>query len=150
VWEQQGGRRGEEEVRGRAKPIAVAAGLWVGLQVSVKHIRYMCILTYRGGPLQGLLCGPAGPGQCHQNVSYWTLNSILNDIVLTSGYAEDLGNACLDLWGSEEGSEEEGEAAGPAEPIASARGLWVGIQASAKYMRYMCIRTYTEGSLLGS
>jgi len=52
--------------------------------------------------------------------------------------------------GSEEGGKEEGEVGGPAKPIASARGLWVGLQALVKHMRYICIRTYAEGSLLGS
>jgi len=50
---------------------------------------------------------------------------------------------------SGEGGEEEGEVGGPAQPISSARGLWVGLQASAKHTRYMCIRTYMGGSLLG-
>jgi len=57
--------------------------------------------------------------------------------------------ACV-CGGSEEGGKEEGEVGGPAKPIAGARGLWVALQASVKHMRYMCIRTYAEGSLLGS
>jgi len=57
--------------------------------------------------------------------------------------------ACV-CGGSEEGGKEEEGGRGPAKPIAVARGLWVGLQASAKHMRYMCIRTYTEGSLPGS
>ena len=35
---EEGGKE-VEEVRGTAKPIAVAGGLWVGPQVSVKHTR---------------------------------------------------------------------------------------------------------------
>jgi len=51
--------------------------------------------------------------------------------------------------GSEEGSEEERGVGGPAKPIAGARGLWVGLQALVKHMRYMCIYI-CGGSLLGS
>ena len=35
---EKGGKE-EQEVRGTAKPIAVAGGLWVGPQASVKHMR---------------------------------------------------------------------------------------------------------------
>jgi len=46
---------------------------------------------------------------------------------------------------SREGGEEGGEVGGPAQPISGARGLWVGLQALVKHMRYMCIRTYMGG-----
>ena len=41
VWGQRGRPRGGGEVQGLAGPIAVAGGLWVGLQASVKYIRYV-------------------------------------------------------------------------------------------------------------
>jgi len=47
----------------------------------------------------GLLQGPVEPGQGCRVVSYWTLNDMMNDMILTSGYAEDLGNVCLHVWG---------------------------------------------------
>jgi len=47
----------------------------------------------------GSLCDPVEPGQGRQIVSYWTLNNTLNDIVLTSGYAEDLVDVRLGVWG---------------------------------------------------
>jgi len=47
----------------------------------------------------GSLRGLAEPGQGHQVVSYWTLNNMLNDMVITFRYAEDLGNVRLDVWG---------------------------------------------------
>jgi len=57
------GSSDEEEVRGPAKPIAGARGLWVGLQVSVENTRYMCIRTYTEESLPGSLCSPADLGQ---------------------------------------------------------------------------------------
>ena len=42
-----------EEVRGPAKPIAVAHGLWVRRQMSVEHTRYMYMRTYTEELLQG-------------------------------------------------------------------------------------------------
>jgi len=60
----EGGEEGED-VQGPAKPIAGACGLWVRLQVSVEHMRYMCICTYMEESLPGSLCSPADPGQGH-------------------------------------------------------------------------------------
>jgi len=57
----------------------------------------------------GLLQGLVEPGQGHRIVSYWTLNDMMSDTVLTSGYAEDLGDVCLDVWEQQRGSEEEEE-----------------------------------------
>jgi len=45
------------------KPIAVAGRLRVGLQVSGKHVRHMCIRTYMKESLLGSLHSPAEPGQ---------------------------------------------------------------------------------------
>jgi len=55
--------RGSEEVGGPVKPIAVAGGLRVGLQVSVKHVRHICIRTYMKESLPGSLYSPVEPGQ---------------------------------------------------------------------------------------
>jgi len=66
AWTRGGSKEGGEdegEVRGPVKLIAGAHGLWVRLQVSAKHIRYICIPTYMEGLLLGSLWGPAGPGQ---------------------------------------------------------------------------------------
>jgi len=48
-----------EEVGGPVKPIAVVGGLRVGLQVSGKHVRHMCIRTYMKESLLGSLRGLA-------------------------------------------------------------------------------------------
>jgi len=82
----------------------------------------------------GSLRGPVEPGQGCCIVSYWTLNNIMDDMVLTSGYAEDLRNVRLRVWG-QQGRRQGGRGVrGPAKLIAVARGLWVGLQASAKHM----------------
>jgi len=44
------------------------------------------------------LRGPVEPGQGRRVVSCWTLNNMMNDIVLTSGYAQDLGDVRLGVW----------------------------------------------------
>jgi len=53
------GSEEEEEVQGPAKLIAIVGGLWVGLQVSVEHMRYMCIHTHMVESLPGSLYGLA-------------------------------------------------------------------------------------------
>jgi len=55
-------------------------------------------LHIHGGVPMGSLRGPAEPGQGRRVVSCWTLNNTMNDTVLTSGYAEDLGHVRLDVW----------------------------------------------------
>jgi len=95
----------------------------------------------------GLLQGPVEPGQGRRVVSYWTLNDMMNDTVLTSGYAEDLGDVRLDVWEQRRGWARRRR---KSKPIAGTRGLWVGLQVSVEHMRYMCLRTYTEESLPGS
>jgi len=47
----------------------------------------------------GLLHSRAEPGQVHRVVSCRTLKDTLNDIILTSGDAENLENVYLDVWG---------------------------------------------------
>jgi len=94
----------------------------------------------------GLLQGPVEPGQGRHVVGYWMLNNMMNDMVLTSGYAEDLGDVCLDVWEQRRGWARRRKS----KPIAGTCGLWVGLQVSVEHMRYMCIRTYTEESLPGS
>ena len=46
----------------------------------------------------GSLRGPVEPGQGCCVVSYWMLNDMMSDMVLTSGYAGDLGDVRLDVW----------------------------------------------------
>jgi len=70
----------------------------------------------------------------------------MNDTVLTSGYAEGLGDVRLDVWEQRRGWQRRRKS----KLIVGTCGLWVGLQASAKHMQHMCICTYTEGSLLGS
>jgi len=59
-----------------------------------------------------LLQGPVEPGQSRRVVSYWMLNDMINDTVLTSGYAEDLGGCALGCVGAAKrvGEEEEVQA----------------------------------------
>jgi len=54
--------------------------------------------TYMEELPMGSLRGPVEPGQGCRVVSYWRLNNIMNDTVLTSGYAEGLGDVRLDVW----------------------------------------------------
>jgi len=51
------------------------------------------------------------------------------------------GTLGMGLWrcgGSGEGDEEKEDVRGPAKPIASVRGPWVGLQVPGNWMRYMC------------
>ena len=72
---------------------------------------------------------PAEPRQGLQVVSHWLLNDASDDIVLTSQYAEDLENAPMEVWGRRGGE-------GPRcyKLRWAARGLWVGLQASATFL----------------
>jgi len=47
----------------------------------------------------GSLHSRAGPGQVHRVVSCRTLKDTLNDIILTSGDAENFENVYLGMWG---------------------------------------------------
>ena len=65
------------------------------------------------------------------------LNGALGGIVLTCGYAGGFGDVRLGVWGQRGRQRGGGEVQGLAGPIAVAGGLWVGLQVSVKYMRYM-------------
>jgi len=108
AWMRGGSEGGKEEggVSGLAKPIAGMRGLWVGLQVSATHMRYMCICTYMEGLLLGLLCGPGG---AWARSLCCKLNGTLGGIVLTCGYAGGFGNVWLGVGGSEEAARGEGK-----------------------------------------
>ena len=106
AWEQRRRRRGGGRVGGPAKPIAGARGLWVGLQVSAKHIRYMCICTYTEGSLLGSLCGP---GRVWARSLGCKLNGALGGIILTCGYVGGFGDVRLGVGGSKGGSKGEGK-----------------------------------------
>jgi len=64
-----------------------------------KLLCYYTSRTYMEELPMGLLQGPVEPGRGCRVVSYWTLNDMMNDMILTSGYAEDLGNVRLRVWG---------------------------------------------------
>ena len=59
---------------------------------------------YLGELLPELSHSLGEPGQDLQGVSHWTLNDTLKDTILTSGYAEGLGNAPM-VGGSRAGCE---------------------------------------------
>ena len=54
--------------------------------------QFFCSL-YMGESVPESLPSLGEPGQDLQVVSHWTLNNALKDTVLTSGFAEGLGNA---------------------------------------------------------
>ena len=93
-WRCGAGRKGGEE-EGATKPAAIARGLWTALQASVRRILYLGNACTWASRLHGL----GEPGQGHQVVSCWTMKDTLKDIVLTFGYAKDLGNAPVEVWG---------------------------------------------------
>ena len=59
----------------------------------------MCNTHTWVGSLPDVLHSLARPRQGFWAVGHWTLNNTLNDIVLTSGYAEDLEKVCMEVWG---------------------------------------------------
>jgi len=83
------------------------------------------------------------PGVLMGSTSAWArslgckLNGALGGIVLTCGYAGGFRNVQLGVWGQHGRQRGGGEVRGLVGPIAVMGRLWVGLQASVEYMRYV-------------
>ena len=133
-WRCGGGEEGGEEggqVQGRDAP-RVDCGSYYKHQRILFNISITHVL---GESLPESLHGLGGPGQDLRVVrGLLDTERCLEDIVLTSGYAEDLENAPVEVWGRR-GRRRGGRAT---KPVVAAGGLWDELKASAKRMRYLC------------
>ena len=91
--------------------------------------------TYVKELLLGSLHGVGEPGQGFQAVDGRRLNDTLNDTVLTFQYTEDLESAHMEAWGAARKVARRGKGS---KSRYAACGLWVGLHAPARSMRYMC------------
>ena len=142
-WRCEGSEEDGEE-GGRSKAEMCCA--WtVGHATSISEV-YLISLShmYMRETLPELSHSLGEPEQDLCVVSHWALNDTLRyHTYSTSGYAEGLGNAPMEVWGRQGG----GKLQGAAKPVATARGLWTALQGSVRHMRYLC-NTCTWGETL--
>ena len=113
TWKCGGGEEGGEEggkPQSAAKPVAAARGLWTALQVSVMRMRYLGNARTWGSRSRRRHTVWGEPGQDLRVVRGQATNNAFSDIVLTSGYAERLGNAPMEVWGRRGKAARRGEA----------------------------------------
>ena len=100
TWKCGGGEEGGEEggkPEGAAKLVAAARGLWTTLQVSVMRMWYLGNAHTWGSHSRRRHTVWGRPGQDLRVVRGQAPNNAFSDIVLTSGYAESLGNAPMEV-----------------------------------------------------